>query len=198
MPDPVHDPRLTPYLPTAIATHDRYFPRGPFISVMFAQAILESAWFTRPSGKNNYFGIKANFEQRAAGTYTARTTHEVINGQTVTISDRFADYPTIADCFDAHAHLLTSSHYDRCVHAPTPDAYAHALQDCGYATAPTYATALIDLMHAQNLYALDALGITTTKIASTIPRPTPGGTDASWLTAVETYLRGIFHGVNLT
>lgn len=64
---------------------DRY----PELTV--AQAALETGWFKKPSGKNNYFGQKATSKQ--AGT-TLRTT-EVAGNKAYKINDKFRDYNTI-------------------------------------------------------------------------------------------------------
>ncbi len=150
---PTYDPRLEPFLAPAIRSHAKFYPRGPFISITLAQLILESAWGTATSGRNNYFGIKGH-----PPTATLRWTHETIAGRYVKIPQWFADFDSIESCFDAHAHLLTTSHYQRCIDAATPDAYAHALWYSGYATGipgHPYDEALIALMRAHNLYQFD-------------------------------------------
>jgi flagellum-specific peptidoglycan hydrolase FlgJ len=150
--------RLSPFIAPATRSHAKFFPRGPFISVTLAQLIIESAWGTAISGRNNYFGIKANAAQLAAGHYTIRLTHETIKGQYVKVPQSFADYPDLESCFDAHATLLTTPHYARCISAPSPNLYAHALWLCGYATGipgHPYDAELIGLMQTHNLYQYD-------------------------------------------
>lgn len=111
------------------------------------------------SGKNNCFGIKATPAQIASGQATLVWTHETNEkGQYVKVVQYFADYESIADCFDAHAHLLTSPHYKDCQSAPTPEAYCVALQKDGYATGipgHPYAQVLISVINQFNLKQYD-------------------------------------------
>lgn len=140
----------------AQASHRKFFPRGPFVSVILAQYGLESAWGKYPSGLNNFFGIKANAAQIASGAYTNRSTEEQhASGQRYKIMAPFANYATLEDGFDAHATLLTSLHYAPCAAAQTPEAYCQALQKCGYATALNYASSLINIITQSGLKKYD-------------------------------------------
>lgn len=153
------DPRLAPYIQPATASHAKFFPRGPFISITLAQGILESNWFTRTAGHNNFFGIKATQAQIMAGESALIRTREW-NGRYLVPQDlHFATYATPEAAFDAHATLLCTPHYLRCQQSSTPADYARALQACGYATAPNYAAALIHLMASEDLYAYDHPGV---------------------------------------
>jgi len=152
------DYRFTPIIPIATASHSKFYPRGPFISIILAQWAIESAWGQHQSGRNNYFGIKATHDQVAAGQATIRWTHETINGVYQAMPQYFADYNTIQDGFDAHARLLTTPWYERCIDAQSPQDYAHALWLCHYATGipgHPYDQVLIDLMDQQDLYQFD-------------------------------------------
>jgi lysozyme len=152
------DPRFTPALITATqSSHRRFYPYGPFVSITLAQWAIESAYGRAQSGVNNFFGIKANAAQIAAGTYHTVWTKEFLHGQYITIEDRFASYPTLEAGIDAHAQLLVSHHYIPCMRAPTPEAYATALHQCGYATAPNYAPALMSVINANNLKQFDQI-----------------------------------------
>jgi len=140
----------------AQASHQRYWPRGPFCSITLAQYGLESAWGRDCSGVNNTFGIKATQAQIAAGECRLVWTKEQDpTGHVYTIRQYFANYPSLEACFDAHASLLTSSHYAACENAQTPEAYAMALHACGYATDIHYATKLIDIINESNLKQYD-------------------------------------------
>jgi len=146
----------TAWIEAAIASHAKFYPRGPFVSVDLAQLILESNWGRRTSGKNNYFGIKATPAQIAAGKATEVWTKEQRpNGEVYSIQAYFADYDSLEECFDAHATLLTTSRYMDCENAPTPEAYCYALHADGYATALVYATALIQIINQFNLKQYD-------------------------------------------
>lgn len=151
---------ITPMLiDAATKSHSRFYPYGPFVSVNIAQFGDESQWGKYPSGKNNYFGIKATRAQIAAGKATMRPTHETLpDGQYVKIPQYFADYDSLEECFDAHARLLTTPHYHECVAATTPEEYCHALWRAGYATGipgHPYDTVLIGIIHDMNLKQYD-------------------------------------------
>ena len=150
------DPRFTPTIITAAQTsHAKYWPYGPFVSITLAQWAIESAYGTRPSGHNNFFGIKATPAQIDAGAYAEVYTKEYLHGMYRTLLLRFAAYPDLTSGFDAHAALLISHHYLPCMRAPTPEAYAQALHDCGYATAPNYAPALMSVITHNSLTEFD-------------------------------------------
>lgn len=140
----------------AQASHKKWWPRGPFVSITLAQFGLESAWGKDCSGVNNVFGIKATQAQIAAGECKLVWTKEQdFSGHVYTIRQYFANYPSLEACFDAHAALLTSSHYLACENAQTPEAYAMALHACGYATDVKYASKLIDIINESNLKQYD-------------------------------------------
>ena len=61
-----------------------------FPKLVAAQWALESAWGKTPSGKNNYFGIKAAGGEAS----TSKPTWEVINGKKVNTSANFKDFDT--------------------------------------------------------------------------------------------------------
>ncbi len=155
------DPRLLPFVAPAQASHAKFYPRGPFVSITLAQWIDESAWGAVTSGKNNYFGIKATEAQILAGKATQRWTHETLRGVYQKVTDYFADYDSVEDCFDAHAALLCTPWYARCVAAKTPADYAHALWECDYATGipgHPYDSVLIGIMNTYDLYQFDEGG----------------------------------------
>ena len=52
------DPRFTPTLITmAQASHAKFYPRGPFVSISLAQWAVESGYGKFMSGEKNPFGI---------------------------------------------------------------------------------------------------------------------------------------------
>lgn len=142
-------------------------------SVTLAQWALESAYGRHASGKNNYFGIKAVAGQAA----TTRMTHEFVNGAWTYVPQRFADYPTVLEGFNAHGHLLaTGKPYAR-ARAVLPDAEAFARALTGvYATDPAYGSKLISIMRAGGLEKYDVAARVATSVVSkpitTVP-PTP-------------------------
>jgi Mannosyl-glycoprotein endo-beta-N-acetylglucosaminidase len=130
--------------------------RGPPVSVSLGQYALESDWGRKLTGTFNFFGIKANKAQIAAGQFTEKMTHEQLpDGALVAEPQRFANYASIQDAFDAHATLLTSPHYIDCQNAQTVEDYCRALQADGYATAHNYATALFKTINDNRLTQFD-------------------------------------------
>lgn len=118
-------------------SHKRW---GVPASVTIAQWAVESAWgAAMPPGSNNPFGIKAVGDQPAVDSLT----HEVIDGQTVTITAKFRAFDSLSQAFDAHGRLLaTAAVYKPAMKvAATADAFADALTGV-YATDPNYGTTL--------------------------------------------------------
>ncbi len=122
-------------------------------SVTVAQAALESSWGRRAPGMN-LFGIKADASWR--GPVTPQVTHEVVNGETVTITARFRAYDTWQGSIDDHAAFLTGNPRYRPAFAfKDGPSFARAIAKAGYATDPLYADKLIAIMSTRGLGALD-------------------------------------------
>lgn len=108
-----------------------------------AQWALESGWGKYNSGRFNFFGLK--------GAGSDVDTREFINGEWVTITAGFIDFPSINACV---TYLVDRWYKDykkfRGVNnAPDRNAAAQMLISEGYATNPDYATKLIALMDQQ-------------------------------------------------
>ena len=73
-----------------------------------AQAALETGWFKKPSGKNNYFGQKATAKQ--SGT-VLRTT-EVAGNKAYKTNDKFRDYNTIDEAVSDRIKKWGSKYQD--------------------------------------------------------------------------------------
>ena len=106
-----------------------------------AQAALESGWFKHQSGRNNLFGLK--------GSGTKKTTTEVVNGKTVTITAEFKDFESIQAGVE---YLVERWYRDWDGHQGVNrnafrDGAARDLVAQGYATDPAYAEKLIALMN---------------------------------------------------
>lgn len=150
--------------------------RGPPVSVSLAQYAVESAWGSKVSGTNNFFGIKANSAQIAAGQFTEKLTHEQLpSGEVIAVTAKFANYASLQDAFDAHATLLTHPRYIDCQNAATPEDYCRALQKDGYATAQNYATVLIATINDNQLKQYDVISNTNTVPAGPPATPAGGG-----------------------
>ena len=114
-----------------------------FPEVVAAQWALESGWGEDLSAQHNYFGLKGG------GTSTA--TREFLDGQWVTVSDGFIDFPSIAACVE---YLVSRWHKDYKQHkgvnrAKDRNECARLLKSEGYATDPEYADKLIAIMDSQ-------------------------------------------------
>lgn len=109
-----------------------------------AQWALESAWGKQPSGRNNFWGLK--------GKGTIKTTKEVINGKEVQIKAEFQDFRTISEGVQFlvdrwYRDYETGGKIYRGVNnASDREAAADELVKQGYATDPSYATKLRNLM----------------------------------------------------
>ena len=114
-----------------------------FPEVVAAQWALESGWGKHVSGQHNYFGLK--------GSGTSTITREFLDGQWVTITDSFIDFPSLAACVE---YLVSRWYQDYQQHhgvnrADDRNECAQLLVSEGYATDPAYETKLIAIMDSQ-------------------------------------------------
>ena len=112
-----------------------------FPELVAAQWACESGYGNFVSGRNNFFGLK--------GDGTATTTKEFINGQWVTITDSFIDFPDLLSCviYLVDRWYRDYKNYKGCNNATTREDAAKWLVREGYATDPKYAEKLITLMN---------------------------------------------------
>ena len=112
-----------------------------FPELVAAQWALESGHGKVVSGRNNFFGLK--------GEGSATKTQEFINGQWVTITDSFIDFPDVLACvmYLVDHWYKDYKQYKGCNNAGTRDDAARWLVKEGYATDPAYAEKLIVLMN---------------------------------------------------
>lgn len=133
---------------------------GVLASVTVAQAILESGWGQSALASapyHNLFGIKKGYGW--AGAVVNMNTSEFENGKWVTVVAPFRAYGSQMASFQDHTNfLLANSRYaaNGVINVPNYIAMATGLQAAGYATAPTYASALINLVERYNLQSLDS------------------------------------------
>jgi Mannosyl-glycoprotein endo-beta-N-acetylglucosaminidase len=130
-------------------------------SVTLAQAILESGWGASglAAKDHNYFGIKCFsgvYGPIASGCHTYAT-HECGGGKCWPTTAAFRVYRTVGDSIVDHGRfLVVNSRYKPAfAYRNAPDLFAVALQKAGYATSPTYAQNLQNLMRLYNLYRYD-------------------------------------------
>ena len=97
---------------------------------------LESAYGTKPSGQNNFFGIK--------GQGTVRTTTE---GSGTVTQASFKDYATPHESVADFVNLINNnSRYSAVKNAKTPREAVKALKAAGYATDPEYVNKLQNVL----------------------------------------------------
>lgn len=132
---------------------------GLYVSVMLAQAALESgygtSWISKPP-YYNLFGIKADSSWKGARVNAA--THEYINGAMVPQNSDFRAYNNYRQSVkDYITFLENNSRYRKngVFDAKTPEQEAKALQAAGYATAPNYANTLISIIETNGLKEYD-------------------------------------------
>ncbi|HKT04676.1 MAG TPA: sporangiospore maturation cell wall hydrolase GsmA [Rugosimonospora sp.] len=130
-------------------------------SVTLAQAILESGWGGSglSATDHNYFGIKCFsgvYGPIAIGCHSYAT-HECGNGSCWATTATFRVYHSLGDSIADHGRfLVVNSRYQPAfAYRNDPDQFAVQLQLAGYATAPTYAQSLQNLMRLYNLYQYD-------------------------------------------
>lgn len=114
--------------------------------VALAQSALETGWGARVAG-NNYFGIRADKSWR--GEVVLITTHEVIGGvRQAQSAQRFRAYPSAAESYlDWGRFLATNPRYhDAFAVKGDPKAFARAIAKAGYATDPSYADKLCQVI----------------------------------------------------
>ena len=115
-----------------------------FPELVAAQWALESGWGKKTSGSHNYFGLK--------GSGSSKETREFINGDWITITDSFLNFPDIGTCIQ---YLVDRWYKDWKSHKGVNnevlrDAAAKALVRESYGTDPSYADKLIALMNEQS------------------------------------------------
>lgn len=118
-------------------------------SITLAQGLLESAAgrSTLATMANNHFGIKTGGYWQ--GPYVLRDDDKP--------NERFRKYESAAESFEDHSLFLKKPRYAMLFKGDIKDYkyWAKGLKQCGYATSPTYAEKLIDLIEAYKLYEYD-------------------------------------------
>ncbi|WP_438767237.1 flagellar assembly peptidoglycan hydrolase FlgJ [Kushneria sp. TE3] len=119
--------------------------------LILAQAALETGWGAKEirtsDGKasHNLFNIKATGGWQ--GDRASVMTTEFEAGKAQKERAAFRVYDSYEAAFSDYARLLTENpRYQPVLDARTPEAAAHALQKCGYATDPRYGEKLVSIM----------------------------------------------------
>lgn len=125
--------------------------------LLLAQAALETGWgqklITRADGKSsyNFFNIKANSNWQ--GDVATVPTVEYRNGVAVRERAAFRAYETPEQSFSDYAQLIANSprYRQALAQADNPQAYIHALERAGYATDPSYAEKVLQVMNGRHM-----------------------------------------------
>lgn len=115
---------------------------------MVAQAALETGWgkheirFDDGRTSHNLFGIRAGANWK--GPVAEIWTTEFINGAAQKVRGQFRAYGSYEESFNDYARLISQSprYANAMRNLGDPQAFASALQQAGYATAPNYAKVL--------------------------------------------------------
>lgn len=129
-------------------------------SLTIAQALLESnsGNSTLTTQANALFGIKAAGSWRGK-VWDGRTT-EYYNGQKTTITAGFRAYDSWADSILDHSMLLTNNkRYSKVIGEKDYKKACQAIAAAGYATDPSYASKLINLIETYGLNQYDAVKV---------------------------------------
>ncbi|NIK75692.1 flagellar protein FlgJ [Paenibacillus castaneae] len=127
-----------------------------FPSVRLAQNLLETGGVIHPW--NNLGGIKVGSGQTNAywqGEAVVKGTWEYVDGRNVSTTAAFRAYKSVYHYYKDSDMLFASARYERVQKALTPEQQAEALQACGYATDPTYASKLISIIKQYGLKKYD-------------------------------------------
>lgn len=132
---------------------------GILPSIILGQAILESNWgqSSLASQYNNLFGIKAYGDSNKIKLET----QEYINGEWITIQGEFRVYQSWEESMDDHTMLFVNgvdwnpAKYADVLSAANYEAAAEALQEAGYATDPTYAEKIKNVIATYHLNQYD-------------------------------------------
>lgn len=162
-------------------------------SLTAAQAFIESnkgnSGLTQKA--NNLFGIKGTYNGQAVQMYTT----EYYNGVKQRVLANFRAYPSWQESVDDHSSLFNRLARYKNLRGETDYVKAcNNVQADGYATSPTYATTLLNIINTYKLYEWDRE--CTNKIVEYKPALTPGeyypllkkGSRGKYVVAWQTYL----------
>ncbi|MCD8291629.1 MAG: glucosaminidase domain-containing protein [Prevotella sp.] len=117
-------------------------------SITLAQGLLESsAGMSELATKgNNHFGIKCH-------DWTGKTMYYDDDAK----GECFRKYRNVVESYEDHSQFLLRPRYSKLFTLKRTNykGWAHGLKSCGYATSPTYAKNLIELIELYKLYQYD-------------------------------------------
>ncbi len=119
-------------------------------SITLAQGLLESgAGLSRLATEgNNHFGIKCHKDWTGEGIYQDDDEQ----------NECFRKYADAAESFEDHARFLKRKRYQPLFQLKETDyaGWANGLKQCGYATDPSYAAKLVNIIEMYELYKYDS------------------------------------------
>ncbi len=140
---------INQYKDLAIREMERYHIPA---SITLAQGLLESGAgrSSLATKGNNHFGIKCG------GGWTGKRMYKDDDQR----NDCFRVYGNVKDSYEDHSRFLLRDRYKRLFDLKMTDykGWAKGLKACGYATSPTYASKLIEIIEAYQLYQYDKGG----------------------------------------
>ncbi len=115
-----------------------------FPEIIAAMYMHEAAGGTSPSGRYNYFGIKAGANEDGV----LLPTHEYRNGRRVNINAKFKNYKTEQAAFDELAERWFKDYkgYKGVDSAKTRQGAIQELKNQGYATDPSYVKKILGII----------------------------------------------------
>lgn len=132
-------------------------------SITLGQAILESQYGQSELAlqANNHFGIKIDAEWVDTERHCMLSNEWMKDiGRMRPVLSCFKRYQSVSDCYDNHSQFLVKKNWYRPLFKLSKTDYhnwAKGLQSAGYATDPTYAQKLIDIIEKYDLAAYDSL-----------------------------------------
>ncbi|MGX7092335.1 glycoside hydrolase family 73 protein [Hutsoniella sourekii] len=139
--------------PTAQSLQRQY---GVLASISLAQAALESD-FGRSELASDYYNLYGVKTDADDPDKVAFNTMEFVDGEWIEITDYFKVYPSWQASMAQHAELIhygTSwdpNYYQLVKDGKTYQEQASGLQEAGYATDPTYANKIVEMIEAWSL-----------------------------------------------
>ena len=127
-----------------------------FSSVVIAQACLETGYGASQlmMKANAIFGIKAGLSWRGK-VYSAKT-KEVYNSKPITITDTFRAYNNLEESIEDFFNLICNNkRYQGAVHSNNFVECIHGIASGGYATDPSYANKIIQIINSFGLTKYD-------------------------------------------
>lgn len=130
---------------------DQMARHGVPASITLAQGLLESAAGRSDlaTKANNHFGIKVGVGW--TGPWVVKSDDRP--------DDRFRKYNSVAESYEDHSQFLLKPRYQSLFQLSKTDykGWAQGLKNCGYATSPTYAQQLINIIETYDLHQYDSM-----------------------------------------